>query len=226
MAYVDSLYEDYLADPASVSADWQTVFSSLPQVNGSTKDSSHRDVRDYFLQNADKKRTQMVQSADSQQYQVANLVHDFRSFGHLAAKLDPLEMTQPTVVPGLDLATHQLANIDKNRSFFSGTRFNGPEMPLGEIYQALRDTYCGSIGIEYMHISNKEEIEWIQQSDIRIQSISIFNQHLVLFDFCALPFTHKACKTKHPGLKITHLNLPIFIFNTLYVFSNMTLFIL
>ena len=163
MAYVDSLYEDYLADPSSVSADWQKIFSSLPQVNGSTKDLSHRDVREYFLHNADKKKTQVVQSADSQQYQVANLIHDFRALGHLTAKLDPLEMVQPAIVPDLDLATHQLSGVDKNKKFFSGTRFNGSEMPLGEIYKALQDTYCGSIGIEYMHISNKEEIEWLQQ---------------------------------------------------------------
>jgi 2-oxoglutarate dehydrogenase E1 component len=164
MAYVDSLYEDYLADPDSVSADWQKVFSSLAQVNGTGADRSHRDIRDYFLQNADKKRAHIIQSEDnSQQYQVANLVNNFRSVGHLAAKLDPLKMTQPAVVPGLDLATHQLADTDKSRTFFSGTHFNGPEMSLGDIYQALSDTYCGSIGIEYMHISNKEEIDWLQQ---------------------------------------------------------------
>lgn len=163
MAYVDSLYEDYLADPSSVSADWQKIFSSLPQVNGTTNDLSHRDVREYFLHNAGKKRVQVAPSADSQQYQVANLVHDYRTLGHLAAKLDPLEMTTPSIVPGLDLAAHELACIDKNRTFFSGTHFNGAEMPLGEIYQALQATYCGSIGIEYMHISNQEEIDWIQQ---------------------------------------------------------------
>jgi 2-oxoglutarate dehydrogenase E1 component len=164
MAYVDSLYEDYLADPNSVSADWQKIFNSLPQVNETSHDSSHREVRDYFLQNADKKRVHAVQSADnSQQYQVANLVHDFRSVGHLAAKLDPLEMATSVSVPGLDLATHHLADVDKNSKFFSGTYFNGPEMTLGDTYQALKDTYCGSIGIEYMHISNKEEIDWLQQ---------------------------------------------------------------
>ncbi len=162
MAYVDSLYEDYLADPSSVSDDWQKVFSALPQINGPIKDLSHKEVRDYFLQNADKKRVHTLESADSQQYQVANLVHDFRALGHLAAQLDPLGLSQPAVVPDLDLATHQLAHIDKNRTFFSGTHFNGSEMPLGEIYQALQATYCGSIGIEYMHIANKEELEWIQ----------------------------------------------------------------
>lgn len=168
MAYVDSLYEDYLADPDSVSADWKAVFSALPQTNGSTKDISHREIRDYFLQNADKKVTQVVQSADSQQYQVAELINDFRSLGHLAAHLDPLEMRERPNVSRLNLDYHQLANTDPKRSFFAGTHFNGSEMPLGEIYQALQDTYCRSIGIEYMHISDKEQVEWIQE---RIESV-------------------------------------------------------
>lgn len=169
MAYVDSLYEDYLADPDSVSTEWQQIFRALPQVNGSTKDLSHRDVRDYFLHHADKKITHVVQATDnSLQYQVANLVQDFRALGHLAAKLDPLEMMPPAVVPGLNLAEHHLAETDKSQSFFSGTGFNGPEMSLGDIYTALRATYCGSIGIEYMHLSNKEEIEWIQH---RMESV-------------------------------------------------------
>lgn len=168
MAYVDSLYEDYLADPDSVSADWKAVFSALPKVNGATAELSHRDIRDYFLQNADKKVTQVIQSADSQQYQVASLINDFRAMGHLAAHLDPLDMTQRPQVSRLELAYHQLANTDPNRTFFAGTSFNGPEIPLGEIYKALRDTYCRSIGIEYMHISNAEEIEWLQH---RMESV-------------------------------------------------------
>lgn len=168
MAYVDSLYEDYLTDPGSVSSDWQAVFSALPQVNGATKEISHRDIRDYFLQNANKKPSAVVQAADDQQYQVASLINDFRSLGHHAAQLDPLEMTQRIPVPSLELAYHHLDKTDKNRKFFAGTSFNGPEMTLGEIYQALRDTYCGSIGIEYMHISDVEETEWLQK---RMESV-------------------------------------------------------
>lgn len=163
MAYVDSLYEDYLADPESVPDDWKAVFSALPKTNGSGEDISHRDIREHFLQNANRKASPVVHSADSQQYQVASLINDFRSMGHHAAQLDPLEMTERVPVPSLELGYHQLDQTDKNRKFFAGTSLNGPEMTLGEIYKALRDTYCGSIGIEYMHISDTEETDWLQQ---------------------------------------------------------------
>ena len=168
MAYVDSLYEDFLADPDSVSADWKAVFSALPKVNGSAKEVSHREVREHFLQNADKKITQIVQTADSQQYQVTNLINDFRALGHLAAQLDPLEMTERSHVSRLELAHHNLGGINQKDTFFAGTHFNGPEMPLGELYQALQETYCRNIGIEYMHISNSEEVEWLQH---RMESV-------------------------------------------------------
>ncbi|MFI4918922.1 MAG: 2-oxoglutarate dehydrogenase E1 component [Legionellales bacterium] len=164
MAYVDSLYEDYLADPDSVSADWKAVFSALPKVNGATNETAHRGIRDYFLQHADRKQPQVIQSVDNKQYQVANLINAFRAQGHHAAKLDPLEMTKQVPVPSLELAFHHLLEEDKERVFYAGTAFNGPEMPLSTIYQALRETYCGSIGIEYMHISDDKEREWLQQT--------------------------------------------------------------
>lgn len=204
MAYVDSLYEDYLTDPDSVSADWRAVFSALPKVNGSNQELSHRDVREYFLQNADKKVTQVVQSADSAQYQIASLINDFRAQGHLAAKLDPLEMQARPDVPNLSLAHHNLANVDKNRKFFSGTSFNGPEMPLDQIYNALRETYCGSIGIEYMHISDVEETSWLQGKMESVRGRATFDaakKMEILKDLIAADGLERYLGTRYVGQK-------------------------
>lgn len=204
MAYVDSLYEDYLADPKSVSEDWQAVFSALPKVNG-TKDVSHRDIREHFLQNADKRPVQVVQATDkSKQYQVANLVNDFRSLGHHAAQLDPLEMTERLSVPSLELAYHELAETDKDKLFFAGTYFNGPQMPLGEIYKALRETYCGSIGIEHMHISDTEETEWLQQRMESMRGRAKFNDAKkieILKDLIAADGLERYLGTRYVGQK-------------------------
>jgi len=162
MAFVDGLYEDYLADPASVPEDWRQAFAALANGNASVKDVAHRDIRAHFLDNADTKRVAAVASEDSKQYQVANLINAYRSHGHQAAKLDPLEMAVRLPVPSLDLTYHQLGEADLNRTFYAGSYFNGSEMALRDIYQALRDTYCGSIGIEYMHIADNVETEWLQ----------------------------------------------------------------
>ncbi len=162
MAYVDALYEDYLADPNSVSEDWQAVFSALPQVSEQKTDVSHRDIRNYFLRTADKKPAQAV-TLDSKQAQVAHLINAYRTLGHHAAKLDPLEMTGRTEAPALELAYHNLTDVDLDHTFFAGKTFANEQMSLREIYQVLRDTYCGSIGIEYMHIAHSEEVQWLQQ---------------------------------------------------------------
>lgn len=164
MAYVDALYEDFLADPQSVPEDWRQVFSALANGNASVKDVPHRDIRAHFLDNGDVRRAVAVASEDSKQYQVANLINAYRSYGHQAAKLDPLQMAERSPTPSLELGYHHLDDADLSRSFYAGDHFSPSPMPLADIYQALRETYCGSIGIEYMHISNSVETDWLQQT--------------------------------------------------------------
>ena len=163
MAYVDALYEDYLADPASVPEDWQAIFKALPPVNGQATEVSHRDIRQHFLETAEKKAAPILVPVDAKQAQVAHLISAYRRLGHHAAKLDPLEMEVRAPVPALELSYHQLSDADLDQAFFAGKTFAKEEMSLREIRQALRDTYCGSIGIEYMHIAQAEEVQWLQQ---------------------------------------------------------------
>ncbi len=174
MAYVETLYEDYLIDPNAVPEDWQEIFRALPKVNGQTIDVSHRDIRNYFLHVAGKKSAQVV-TVDTKQAQVANLINAYRTLGHRVAKLDPLEMADRTSVPGLELSYHNLSDADLDHTFFAGKTFIKEQMPLREIVQVLRDTYCGSIGIEYMHIAYDEEIQWLQQTLESVRGKALFN---------------------------------------------------
>lgn len=167
MAYVDGLYEDYLADPHSVPEDWQAVFRALPKVNGQENDVPHRPIREYFLEHADKK-TGPVVMADSKQAQVAHLINAYRRLGHHAAKLDPLDMAERVTVPNLELSYHHLSDADLSHTFYAGKTFPSEEMSLKDIRQVLRETYCGSIGIEYMHITDSKETKWLQQ---RLESV-------------------------------------------------------
>jgi 2-oxoglutarate dehydrogenase E1 component len=203
MAYIDSLYEDYLLDSNSVPADWREAFNALPKGNGANE-IPHRAVREYFLQNANRKIIKIDEKSDSYQYHVASLINDFRALGHLAAKLDPLEMTQRHSVPHLDLAYHHLNKVDKNRKFFAGTSFDGPEMPLGEIYDALRETYCGSIGIEYMHLSDLQEITWLQNKMESVRGRATFDstkKKEILRDLIAADGLERYLGTRYVGQK-------------------------
>lgn len=162
MSYIDALYEDYLADPNSVPADWQDAFKAMKSgVN--TTEVAHRDIRAHFLANADKPRQVEVSTEDSKQYRVADLMNAYRALGHLNANLDPLGMMVPMPIPSLALSYHQLSEADLSRKFYAGKYFSQSPMALKEIIQALKDTYCGSIGIEYMYISDNAETQWLQE---------------------------------------------------------------
>ncbi len=164
MAYVDGLYEDYLANPASVPDEWQAVFRELPPGPSGAKDISHRALREYFLEQAKyTTKAQIVESHDDKQRAVADLINAYRANGHLAANLDPLEMLERDMPPSLTLEYHGLSDADLTQSFFPGKTFSEKPMSLADIQDALKQTYCGSIGIEYMHIAATDEVNWIQE---------------------------------------------------------------
>ncbi|WP_184753697.1 multifunctional oxoglutarate decarboxylase/oxoglutarate dehydrogenase thiamine pyrophosphate-binding subunit/dihydrolipoyllysine-residue succinyltransferase subunit [Streptosporangium album] len=92
---------------------------------------------------------------------VIELIHAFRVRGHLMADTDPLEYKQRKH-PDLDIKSHGLTLWDLEREFATGGFGGRPLMRLREILGVLRDSYCRTIGVEYMHMQNPEERAWIQ----------------------------------------------------------------
>ncbi|WP_205315829.1 multifunctional oxoglutarate decarboxylase/oxoglutarate dehydrogenase thiamine pyrophosphate-binding subunit/dihydrolipoyllysine-residue succinyltransferase subunit, partial [Nonomuraea lactucae] len=92
---------------------------------------------------------------------VIELIHAYRVRGHLMAETDPLEYKQRKH-PDLDIQSHGLTLWDLEREFATGGFGGRPLMKLREILGVLRDSYCRTVGIEYMHIQNPEERAWIQ----------------------------------------------------------------
>jgi multifunctional 2-oxoglutarate metabolism enzyme len=93
---------------------------------------------------------------------VQQLIHAFRVRGHLMADLDPLTFHQRTH-PDLELSSHGLTLWDLDREFATGGFSQKPFLKLREILGVLRDAYCRTVGIEFMHIQDPEEREWIQR---------------------------------------------------------------
>lgn len=177
MAYVDGLYEDYLADRNAVSEEWRAIFDALPPVHGALTDVSHKKIRDHFLATAHQPRMQACPVNDKQAM-VSELINAYRSNGHLAAKLDPLEMVQRPDVPSLSLSYHQLTQADLNQTFVVPSTLSQSPMSLSELYDALRETYCGSIGIEYMHIANTAETAWLQEKMESVRGRPVFSAEM------------------------------------------------
>ena len=92
---------------------------------------------------------------------VQELIHAYRVRGHLMADTDPLEYRQRRH-PDLDVTTHGLSMWDLDRSFATGGFGGEPFLKLRRILGILRDSYCRTVGIEYMHIQDPEQRRWIQ----------------------------------------------------------------
>ena len=93
---------------------------------------------------------------------VQQLIQAYRTQGHLLADIDPLEYIQRSH-PDLDVVTHGLTLWDLDREFATGGFGGAKFMKLRKILGILRDSYCRSIGVEYMYISIPEERQWIQE---------------------------------------------------------------
>jgi 2-oxoglutarate decarboxylase len=100
------------------------------------------------------------------QQMVDRLVNAYRVRGHLIAHLDPLDWREPHMHPELDPTTYGLSVWDNDREFLAGDlgREMGQErMRLGDMLSLLRDAYCRSVGVEYMHIMDPAQKRWIQR---------------------------------------------------------------
>ena len=174
-AWLESLYESYLRNPETVDSEWRKFFDGLPGVksrngdNGAGREVPHAEIRDYFRAIA--KEHHAVPAAtpshdlelERKQVHVLQLINAYRFRGHQHAKTNPLKNSHQAEVPELELAYHQLSEADFDTLFETGS-LAGPEtLTLGEIYDKIRQTYCGSVGAEYMHIMETAEKRWIQQ---------------------------------------------------------------
>ncbi len=212
--YVEQLYEAYLMDPNSVPVEWRSYFERLPRVNGSEHDVPHSTVREYFELLA-KQRSRGVKPEPSdhqlstdyerKQVRVVQLISAYRQRGHQRANLDPLGVWQRESVPDLDLNYHQLSTADLDTVFQTGSLYIGKdEATLREIYEAVQQTYCNTVGVEFMHIVATDERHWIQKRMDRVRSAPDYTtadkEHL-LERLTAAEGLEKYLGSKYPGTK-------------------------
>jgi len=172
--YVEELYEAYLDNPGSVPDNWRAYFDALqnvPAVDGSeARDVAHAPVVESFAQRAKANAFALKASGTDlavarKQVHVQSLIAAYRFLGARWADLDPLKRAERPKIPELEPAFYDLTESDMDITFSAtNTYFSKAEqMTLREIVQALRETYCGTIGTEYMHITEPTEKRWWQE---------------------------------------------------------------
>ena len=137
------------------------------------------------------------------QMAVANLIRVHRVRGHLIADLDPLRWKEPDMPVELDPATYGLTHLGpRPRVPHRRARRAASAWPLGDILHVLRDAYCRTIGIEYMHIQDPEEQRWIQEQVEGVSpELDLDDQRYILERLNAAEAFEKFLATKYVGQK-------------------------
>jgi len=211
-AYLEYLYEEYLADPNRVDSQWRTFFATLPRINGDGAEPVHSAIRQAFraITRQPAARREVVTSEpgslvhEHKQIRVLQLINAYRFRGHQVANTDPLELHEAPELPELELEHYGLSQVDLDTVFDGGSLVGAGKATLREIVGRLQATYCGSIGSEYMHITETAEKRWIQQ---RLENVggrldfSIPVRHRILRKLTAAEGLERYLHTRYVGQK-------------------------
>jgi 2-oxoglutarate dehydrogenase E1 component len=173
-AWLESMYETYLSDPDKLEARWRQYFDGLPvKINGQKHEVpgheiSPREMHDYFLDYAQLKHARGFEAQtgydhEKKQVHVLQLINAYRFRGHQVAQINPLGRRREVVVEELSLGFHELSEKDLDTEFETGSLGAAECLSLRKIQNILQQTYCGTIGSEYMHILETREKRWIQK---------------------------------------------------------------
>jgi 2-oxoglutarate dehydrogenase E1 component len=138
----------------------------------------------------------------AKQMAVAKLIRVHRVRGHLIADLDPLHWKKPQTPVELDPATYGLTIWDLDREFLTDGVGGHDKLRLGDLLGVLRDAYCRTIGVEYMHIQSTDEQAWIQQRvEIKPQAFTKQQKDRILERLNAAEAFERFLATKYVGTK-------------------------
>jgi 2-oxoglutarate dehydrogenase E1 component len=189
--YIEQLYATYIENPAAVDPHWRQFFASLAdnaaQVNGPSwqrKDWPQPDMGELVsaldgnwppataakparAAQGDAKAAGVsaedVRKATLDSVRALMMIRAYRMRGHLAADLDPLRLKKPDNHPELDPATYGFTEADMDRPIFLDKVLGLEYATLRQIIDILKRTYCGTLGVEFMHISDPAQKAWIQE---------------------------------------------------------------
>jgi len=183
--YVEELYESYLDNPGSVPDNWRSYFDAMqnvPAVDGSAKpDVAHAPVIAAFAERAKSGAVHIVNASNEaemgrKQTAVQQIIAAYRFQASQWANLDPLQRQERPILPELDPAFYGLTDADMEMKFnVSNTYFGAETLSLRDLMNALRDTYCRSIGAEFMYMSSAIEKRWLQEKLESIRSTPDFS---------------------------------------------------
>jgi len=189
-AYIAELYDRYRDDPASVDADWRAFFEDLREgaeepmaerapswapadgaIIGALDPDAPTPVAPAREDDKDTKggasgegyNAEQVRNHTLDSIRALMMIRAYRVRGHLEARLDPLGLNEPEAHPELDYHSYGFTDADLDREIFIDNVLGLESAPLRKIVEVVRETYCGHIGVEFMHIQFPDQKAWIQR---------------------------------------------------------------
>ena len=219
-SFLLQLYEEYLNDKNSVDSQWQSFFSTLPgdslldsdferpaswstsktEIIGAFSDDAKTSSHETHTQTDDIDARQSI--LDS--LRAIAMIRAYRIRGHLKAKLDPLDLTEKDPHPELEPSNYGFNSQDWDRPIFIDNALGFEKASLRQIMDALEKTYCGSIGVEFMHIQDPEQKTWIQNRIEQIQNhtdFTVLGKKTILERITAAECFEKFLAVKYVGTK-------------------------
>ncbi|WP_018605932.1 2-oxoglutarate dehydrogenase E1 component [Uliginosibacterium gangwonense] len=209
--FIEELYEAYLENPASVADQWRSYFDSLQNMPGSGRDVAHAPVIASFAQMA--KQGKPLASAittpgiaDKRQIGVLQMINAYRFQGNRWAQLDPLRRQERPPIAELEPSYYGFTEADLSAAFNVGSfQFQeSNQASLRQIIEAVRQTYCGTLTVEYMYMADVQQKRWIQSKLEPIRSTPSYDaatKKRILERLTAAETLEKYLHTKYVGQK-------------------------
>ena len=172
-AFIEEMYMKFVNNDPSLPNSWRKYFDEIgeelnvivDEINGPSwspsKKFSVNKSQKQINENKELSELEIVKS-NANSIKAVSMIRSYRQRGHLIAKLDPLELLKTDYLEELHPESYGFKKEDYNKKIFLDGVTNKQHSNIKEILQFLREKYCGSIGYEYMHISNPFERKWFR----------------------------------------------------------------
>ena len=199
---IQELYKEYKINKKNIDDNWISFFDDLTEEAADLLEGNSNHIISNKGQSSNKNSQDNEYTANSLRARL--LIRAYRIAGQLKAELDPLELTEQKYIPDLDPKTYGIDDNDMDNEVFIDGVFGINTITIRELIGILEKYYCGKIGVQFMHIQDKEQRDWIMDKIENIKPDEIFTEkgkQAILERLTAAEFFETFLDKKYTGTK-------------------------
>ena len=199
---IQELYKEYKINKKNIDDNWISFFDDLTEEAADLLEGNSYHTISNKGYSSNKNSQNNEYTANSLRARL--LIRAYRIAGHLKANLDPLELTEQKYIPDLDPKTYGIDDNDMDKEVFIDGVFGINTITIRELIGILEKYYCGKIGVQFMHIQDKEQRDWIMDKIENINPDEIFTdkgKQAILERLTAAEFFETFLDKKYTGTK-------------------------